>query len=242
MLRRVAPAWAVFVALPAILLGSCHLVGGNDELFIDPAFHTQGAGGGATVGSGGGTTTTTTTGGGGQGGESPKPACTIAEDCPGTPTDCIDIACLNSECSTVNIATGQPCTQDGGSYCDGAGSCVECIDSIHCPPMGVCQTNTCYVASCNNRVKDTNETDVDCGGACGPCSDGRSCAEDEDCTSLLCEDGTCEECSGVRACDADQYCNNPFGGDCKPKLENGNFCASGAMCTSGCCYGVCAGC
>ena len=237
MLRRVAPAWAVFVALPAIVLASCHLVGGNDELFIDPTFHTQGAGGSA-AGTGGTTTTTTTTGTGGEGGERQTAACTIAADCPGMPTDCIDIACLNSECSAVNITTGEPCAEDAGNYCDGAGSCVECIDSIHCPPMGVCQSNACYVASCNNNTLDTNETDVDCGNACGPCDDGRNCDFDNDCTSLLCDEGTCIPCTDLKTCAADQFCD--LEGDCNLKRGFGNFCLAHDWCASGsCCFGLC---
>ena len=36
-------------------------------------------------------------------------------------------------------------------------------------------------ASCMDGVKDDGETDVDCGGSCPSCADGKSCAKDADC-------------------------------------------------------------
>jgi hypothetical protein len=42
-------------------------------------------------------------------------------------------------------------------------------------------------------VKNGNETDVDCGGACGAtCASGKACAGNSDCTSLNCLASVCQ--------------------------------------------------
>src|SRR5512140_3603855 len=52
--------------------------------------------------------------------------------------------------------------------------------------------------SCANGKKDDNETDVDCGPACGvPCGDGAPCGAGKDCVSGVCRGGTC----AAAACD-----------------------------------------
>ncbi len=241
MSGRVTRALAMFIALPTLVLASCHLVGGTEDLFIDPAFDTQGSGG-ATASEGGGgaggvPTTAATGGNGGRGG-----AGCIAAECPGKTTDCLVVSCVNGQCGAVETATGTACDDDGGRYCNGGGSCVECTDVSHCPPTGVCQSFSCYVASCSNSVWDqATETDVDCGAECGPCDNGRNCLDNDDCRSRLCDVDTCTECSASSACGADYYCDNPLGGDCRLKGGLGSFCVSDGMCETGCCSFVCVG-
>lgn len=46
-------------------------------------------------------------------------------------------------------------------------------------------------AGCTNGVKDGDETDVDCGGSCAPCTDGLACGAGTDCASMSCENGVC---------------------------------------------------
>ncbi|XXT16713.1 SUMF1/EgtB/PvdO family nonheme iron enzyme [Sorangium sp. So ce429] len=46
-------------------------------------------------------------------------------------------------------------------------------------------------ASCSNGVKDSNESDLDCGGGCAPCRVGQACADGTDCDSLSCVGGRC---------------------------------------------------
>ena len=38
-----------------------------------------------------------------------------------------------------------------------------------------------YKGSCSNGVLDTDETDLDCGGACFPCGTSQKCKIDSDC-------------------------------------------------------------
>src|SRR5262249_17281338 len=45
---------------------------------------------------------------------------------------------------------------------------------------------------CTDGVLDSDESDVDCGGAtCAACADGKACRDDGDCTSQHCHDATC---------------------------------------------------
>ncbi len=46
--------------------------------------------------------------------------------------------------------------------------------------------------SCNDGVENGGETDIDCGGECSPCDNGKGCLEDEDCKS--------NDCSGRFLC------------------------------------------
>ncbi len=47
------------------------------------------------------------------------------------------------------------------------------------------------IALCYNGVKDQNEKDVDCGGICPCCDDGKTCEENDDCCNDYCYKGLC---------------------------------------------------
>jgi hypothetical protein len=88
--------------------------------------------------------------------------------------------------------------------------------------------------TCANGLLDPGESDVDCGGPCVPCPDGKACAVALDCASLvcftkLCIPGNCGD--GVKnGSETGVDC----GGSCDP-------CAAGATCTvaSDCGSSVC---
>jgi hypothetical protein len=100
-----------------------------------------------------------------------------------------------------------------------------------------CNSGTCLlrpIASCYDLVKNGDESDVDCGGSCGPCIGGRSCLIAADCVYHGCDQGTClgatcaDGIGGVWesdidcgitcvACDRGQRCRSDA--DCKS-----NFC------------------
>ena len=95
-------------------------------------------------------------------------------------------------------------------------------------------------ASCNNSGLDVNESDVDCGGICPPCTEGKLCKINTDCLSMYCKDGTC----AAAACDdlahngdeSDVDC----GGSCQP-CALGGLCIDNSDCESGNCQsGMCA--
>jgi hypothetical protein len=84
---------------------------------------------------------------------------------------------------TTPLAAGTACSAGSRTaMCDGAGACVECLRSTDCPQGLVCDAHhSCGSASC---------TDIDCGGACGPCALGKHCLVDSDCQSFACDAAT----------------------------------------------------
>lgn len=98
--------------------------------------------------------------------------------------------------------------------------------TIHLTP---CPAGTCSrpppTNLCRDRVRDGDETDVDCGGSCQPCAAAKQCSRAEDCQSNACDAGSCRAatCSdGVRdGYESDVDC----GGSC-------GKCAPGAACAA----------
>jgi hypothetical protein len=90
--------------------------------------------------------------------------------------------------------------------------------------------------SCNDRIQNGSETDVDCGGTCATCDVGQACSIASDCTSLNCDAGTCN----WPACDDGEQ--NGFesdvdcGGFCPP-CPVGAGCFDGTDCESTVCQG-----
>jgi len=112
-------------------------------------------------------------------------------------------ACTNDVCAsgvpTHPAATaGTPCASGGGTVCNGAYACVECISGDQCT-SGVCSGNVCQAPSCNDNVKNGAETNVDCGGpTCAKCAVGKTCAVNSDCATASCVNQTCApECHPV---------------------------------------------
>jgi len=91
------------------------------------------------------------------------------------------------------------------------------------------------IPSCTDGLSNGAESDVDCGGECGPCATGLQCEAAGDCASGVCDDSVCTEVSCddgfTNGSEADVDC----GGSCSP-------CAEGLACTTGddCASGVCA--
>ena len=92
---------------------------------------------------------------------------------------------------------------------------------------------------CGNGVRDGGETDVDCGGPCGPCADGKACVSNVDCRVADCTDGLCRaaHCSdGVKnSGESAVDCGGPCGlcmdemacgnnNDCRSKDCSGGVC------------------
>ena len=117
---------------------------------------------------------------------------------PGDPFDdgdpCTADTCVGGTPTHEPALAGTEC--DGtGSVCDGAGACVECLAQGDCPSGGFCDpSHNCVAPTCSDGAKDGDETDVDCGGGCGPtCATGKACAVPADCAppNTQCESGVC---------------------------------------------------
>src|SRR5215207_1716394 len=44
---------------------------------------------------------------------------------------------------------------------------------------------------CTDLIRNGEETDIDCGGTCGPCNVGDRCNTTSDCDQSTCDDGRC---------------------------------------------------
>jgi len=92
--------------------------------------------------------------------------------------------------------------------------------------------------SCNDGVKNNDETDVDCGGSCiANCSNGEVCLSNLDCISTFCSGGVCSDdavCgNGVK--DGDET-DVDCGGSCNSCVD-GKICLINGDCASGSCVG-----
>ena len=65
--------------------------------------------------------------------------------------------------------------------CEGPGDCISdsCVDGV------------CDDPQCKDGVQNGDETDIDCGGSCAPCSGGYDCIADPDCMFAGCFFGKC---------------------------------------------------
>ena len=81
-------------------------------------------------------------------------------------------------CGDGIVDPGEAC--DDGNTTDGDGC------------SSACEIET----SCSDGVQNGTESDVDCGGDCSPCSDGRACNSDSDCQSGNCDNGVCQPAIG----------------------------------------------
>ncbi|MDD9953802.1 MAG: hypothetical protein OXR66_05700 [Candidatus Woesearchaeota archaeon] len=74
--------------------------------------------------------------------------------------------------------------------------------------------------SCDDGVKNQDETDVDCGGSCGKCAAGESCDTALDCSAAYCTSGKCTneaepELTGKLQLEITQVWTEPVGSTAK---------------------------
>ncbi len=86
--------------------------------------------------------------------------------------------------------TSGPGGTDGDSVCgDGLIGADEPCDDGNQIDLDGC-SNTCTLPTCSDGLRNGDESDVDCGGACPQCGDAGKCNQNSDCTTGLC-DRTC---------------------------------------------------
>jgi hypothetical protein len=90
--------------------------------------------------------------------------------------------------------------------------------------------------SATDGVKNSDETDVDCGGSVAPrCADGKTCGAGTDCTSKVCTDGTCQAPTHTDGQQNGAETAVDCGGAGAPKCANGLGCAAATDCESSVC-------
>jgi hypothetical protein len=175
--------------------------------------------------------------------------CGFVTDDTNTPasTQCATGTCQSGVPAFVPLNAGTPCN-DGGVVCDGAGACVECVDDSQCSGTNQCDqvNHICVPDTCNDGQQNHGETDVDCGGPCGPCADGKGCSSGADCQSGVCSSGTCVAAStcGNGMAEPGEQCDGADlkGETCQSRGFAGGTLACAPNCTfdtSGCLSQIC---
>lgn len=96
-------------------------------------------------------------------------------------------------------------------------------------------------SSCSDQQRNGNESDVDCGGSCQGCPNGKRCENNSDCASDACVDQTCVENGGgtsvscVDGLKNGQESDIDCGQACEVGCENGQGCVVDADCESNRC-------
>jgi len=117
-----------------------------------------------------------------------KDKCLVQSDCldgyvctAGTcemPQTCVPVTCQPNQCYAID---------DG---CGGKLDCGNCSGTDVCGGGG---TNQCgpKASHCSNHTVDFGESDVDCGGECGGCPNGKTCQSINDCATGTCDGNVC---------------------------------------------------
>jgi hypothetical protein len=124
----------------------------------------------------------------------------------------------------------------------GGDTCMKCTANKACKVGSDCEssicsgtTNTCAEPSCNDGVKNGDESDVDCGGGCKGCDTGKACAVASDCDSEVCSNAnTCVDASCADLVQNGSESDVDCGGTC-PHCDDGKACTMGSDCDSGVC-------
>jgi hypothetical protein len=126
--------------------------------------------------------------------------CEDGKTCVG-PGDCVSGVCKSATTGAPKTCAVPTCTdgiKNGNESCsaDHGGGCPDkCPQGSTCNLKSDCDAtvanidcikNVCSVPSCKDGSIDGDETDVDCGGSCGPCGDAKVCKVNGDCTSKHC--------------------------------------------------------
>jgi hypothetical protein len=88
-------------------------------------------------------------------------------------------------------------------------------------------------ASCFDRVRNGDETDVDCGGACGACAPGLACGGDADCNTGHCDGGYCRQPSCTDAVKDGFEIDIDCGPGCGPCVTGSQCLVNGGDCVDG---------
>jgi len=147
-----------------------------------------------------------------------------------------DGLCADPPCSNGTLDTGETGVDCGGVCVkDSTGTCedgIACAADTDCT-SGYCPAGTlvCTADYCKDGAKtaDTDETDVDCGGArCAKCGDAKACTGDTDCASGKCNGTICiSACTGITGSISVNGVDTPIAcGDTTPIIVKGTGNAS----------------
>jgi hypothetical protein len=161
-------------------------------------------------------------------------------DLPDDANDCTLDECVGDAPKVTVYPAGSACP---GGRCKAdfmTAFCVECLEGNDCSILSnVCQGNTCSPGTCENGIKDLNETSADCGGSdCGPCVAGSACKSGSDCISGNCkaDTGKCVPPTCTDGIHNGSEAGIDCAGDCDALCNSGDTCRKDANCESGICH------
>ena len=146
---------------------------------------------------------------------------------------------------------GETATDCGGPCpaCENGKSCLvakDCVSSF-CSTTFVC--GDMAAPDCTDKMKNGDETDVDCGGGtCDGCLNGKACKVVDDCASMTCTSNkcVCKPKTMAEACGT-MVCGASVADGCGGTVNCGT-CGAGTKCSAGACVpntcvaGSCPGC
>jgi hypothetical protein len=135
--------------------------------------------------------------------------------------DCTDDICTDGAPSHDPSAPNTSCDDDGGSFCDGGGACVECTSTPQCGGGNGCMIPACVDSECT-LVADTG----------APCDDGQFCSGPDTCNSNGACVGSGDPCPGP---DNDSNCAescNETTNSCTGLDGSGAACNDNLFCTA----------
>ena len=228
-MKRVWLAVAV-LALVVVGQGACLQILGGE---LTPDLRADAGSVGGTGGTGSTTTTVSTS----TSSSSGNVECTSPAMC-GTDTPCVAWACDNGDCVSTKVTKGDPCLGQTG-VCEGGGMCVLCTKDgstvFGCPTGEDCVGGLC--TGCTNGTLDSNETDIDCGGTCAPCAEGKACKVGTDCVGGACDAGSCAALSCTDGVENGNETDVDCGGPCPNDCGTGKKCNTSGDCVSKVCTG-----
>ncbi len=124
-------------------------------------------------------------------------------DVPNDANQCTSDACAAGVPSNLPTASGSACNQNGGTLCNGAGTCVQCITAATCPGTDTaCRTRTCNANACGfsfapagtvtptQTAGDCKENQCDgAGNIVGAAANGDVPVDGNQCTDDVCNKG-----------------------------------------------------
>ena len=155
----------------------------------------------------------------------PCPPCDEGKKCIRN-ADCTTKYCYEGVCKKQSCSDGIKNQDETDVDC--GGSCSPCADGKRCAINADCKSKLCLnnickkeekcetPLSCSDGVKNQDETDVDCGGQCKECGEGKACKVDDDCASNYCLNSTCRAPSCTDGIKNQGEKGIDCGGPCKP--------------------------
>ncbi|AUX35703.1 MULTISPECIES: SUMF1/EgtB/PvdO family nonheme iron enzyme [Sorangium] len=178
--------------------------------------------------------------------------CPAGQAC-AAPTDCFSRRCEESAgggttCAEAQCDNGVKDGDETSIDCGGGAAprgdnpaCPPCADLLDCAVSSDCESlscvgGKCLTASCSDKVKNGDETGVDCGGRCAGCAPGEACRLSTDCRERVCANQICqmESCSdGVKnGKETDVDCGGTL---CSTKCPAGQQCTRREDCVTDVC-------